>query len=205
MLSKMSEGNTAFAENARRLWAPRGRRPCARAEGSSYGNWEVPCLAWVWRPGPHRESQGSKAVMNEHGKSDSPILPMKPRNKECGAPHSADADEGRGLAKGNPSQRIRYRTQRRGSLQHTLGRIRHAAAKDKQQRFTALWHHVYDVDRLRAEYFGLKPRAAPGVDGETWTAYGENLERNLKDLSSRLRRGAYRAKPVKRVYRLQEL
>ena len=38
------------------------------------------------------------------------------------------------------------------------------------------------------------------MDGETWGEYGENLEENLQDLSARLQRGAYRAKPVKRTY-----
>jgi RNA-directed DNA polymerase len=46
----------------------------------------------------------------------------------------------------------------------------------------------------------LKREAAPGVDGETWRHYGEALEENLQDLSHRLKRGAYRAKPVRRVY-----
>src|SRR5205807_1057177 len=49
-------------------------------------------------------------------------------------------------------------------------------------------------------YFSLKKEAAPGVDGETWRHYGEELERNLQNLSERLKRGAYRAKPVRRVY-----
>jgi len=67
-------------------------------------------------------------------------------------------------------------------------------------QFTALWHHVYSIDRLRGVYFSLKRDAAPGVDGETWRRYGEDLERNLQELSGRLRRGAYRAKPVRRAY-----
>jgi RNA-directed DNA polymerase len=49
-------------------------------------------------------------------------------------------------------------------------------------------------------YFRLKKEAAPGVDRETWGPYGEELERNLQDLSERLKRGAYRAKPVRRVF-----
>jgi group II intron reverse transcriptase/maturase len=67
-------------------------------------------------------------------------------------------------------------------------------------RFTALLHHVYNPDTLREAYFRLKRDAAPGVDGQTWRAYGEALEDNLRDLSERLQRGAYRAKPVRRVY-----
>jgi retron-type reverse transcriptase len=46
----------------------------------------------------------------------------------------------------------------------------------------------------------LKKEAAAGVDAETWRHYGETLEEHLQDLSERLKRGAYRAKPVRRVY-----
>jgi group II intron reverse transcriptase/maturase len=46
----------------------------------------------------------------------------------------------------------------------------------------------------------LKRGAAAGVDGETWLHYREDLEANLQDLSGRLQRGAYRAKPVRRAY-----
>ena len=67
-------------------------------------------------------------------------------------------------------------------------------------RFTALLHHIYDLKTLHAAYLGLKRDAAAGVDGETWRHYGEQLEENLRDLSDRLKRGAYRAKPVRRVY-----
>jgi group II intron reverse transcriptase/maturase len=59
---------------------------------------------------------------------------------------------------------------------------------------------VYDVSRLRASFFALKKDAAPGVDGETWRHYEQTLEVNLQDLSERLQRGAYRAKPVRRAY-----
>jgi group II intron reverse transcriptase/maturase len=67
-------------------------------------------------------------------------------------------------------------------------------------RFTALLHHIYNLETLRRAYFSLKKEAAPGVDGETWQHYGEELEANLRVLSARLKRGAYRAKPVRRVY-----
>ncbi len=89
---------------------------------------------------------------------------------------------------------------RSSDLQNALERIRQVACRDKGARFTALWHHVYNVDRLREAYFSLKRKAAPGVDGETWQHYGEDLEGNLQELCSRLKRGGYRAKPVKRVY-----
>src|SRR5207245_8809282 len=81
-----------------------------------------------------------------------------------------------------------------------LERVRGVAEGDKQVRFTTLLHHIYNVDHLRAAYFALKRAAAAGIDGETWGHYGEALEENLADLSGRLKRGAYRAKPVKRAY-----
>src|SRR6202040_1469490 len=81
-----------------------------------------------------------------------------------------------------------------------LERVRQAASKDKKVRFTALLHHIYNLETLRMAYFSLKKEAAPGVDGETWRHYGEQLEGNLQELAERLKRGAYRAKPVRRVF-----
>jgi RNA-directed DNA polymerase len=66
-------------------------------------------------------------------------------------------------------------------------------------RVTALWHHVYDIDRLREAYHGLNRDAPPGVDGQPWAASGDNLEANLRDLADRLKRGTYHASPVERV------
>jgi RNA-directed DNA polymerase len=67
-------------------------------------------------------------------------------------------------------------------------------------RFTALLHHIYDLNTLRTAYRALKREAAAGVDGETWRHSGVRLEDNLRDLADRVKRGAYRAKPVRRVY-----
>jgi len=139
--------------------------------------------------------------MNGRGKSDRPIVPAKPSNKDavC-ATASAEGVEGRGRPKGNSVEQTRSRAQIRSDLQSALDRVRQAAERDSGLPFATLWHHGYDPDRLREAYLGLKRKAAPGVDGETWHSYGEHLEENLTDLSERLKRGAYRAKPVKRVY-----
>jgi RNA-directed DNA polymerase len=137
-------------------------------------------------------------MMNGHGKSDSPVIPAKSLNKAEGP--AVEATEGRGPAKGNSPERNAFRTQGRENAPSALERVRQAATKDKKQRFTALLHHIYDVERLRTAYLAIKKDAAAGVDGETWEHYGENLEANLQDLSQRLKRGAYRAKPVRRVY-----
>jgi group II intron reverse transcriptase/maturase len=108
--------------------------------------------------------------------------------------------EGRRLAKGNPHQQTMLRTQRRVGMPHELERIRQAASRNRKMRFTALFHHVYRPATLRRAYRGLNPKAAPGVDGVTWQQYGEALDQNLADLSQRLKRGAYRAKPTRRTY-----
>lgn len=108
--------------------------------------------------------------------------------------------EGRGLAKGNAHEQNRFRTQSREFLQSELERIRQIAATNKDARFTTLWHHVYNIDRLREAFYGLKRNSAKGMDGETWEHYGQNLETNLQGLSARLKQGAYHAKPVRRVY-----
>ena len=137
-------------------------------------------------------------MMYDHGQSDSPVVPTKFPNK-AGEP-AAEGMEGRGLAKGNPSQQTALRAQDRAGALSALERVRQGAERDKQVRFTTLLHHVYTIDHLRRAYFALKRAAAPGIDGETWQHYGEALEENLGDLSGRLARGAYRAKPVKRTY-----
>jgi group II intron reverse transcriptase/maturase len=137
-------------------------------------------------------------MMSGHGKSDNSILPRKSSNKV--RERATERMEGRELAKGKTLERTALRTQGRGGVPSALERIREAAQEDRKQRFTALFHHVYAVDRLRASYFRLKREATPGIDGETWRHYGEKLEENLQDLSERLKRGEYRAMPVQRVY-----
>jgi RNA-directed DNA polymerase len=134
-------------------------------------------------------------MMNGPGKSDSPVVPEKSSNK-AGQPVA----EGRGLAKGNLPQQNASRTPSREDALSALERVRQAARNDSKLRFTALRHHIYNLEARRTAELSLKKEAAPGVDGETWRHYGETLEDSLQDLSPRLKRGAYRAKPVRRVY-----
>jgi len=137
-------------------------------------------------------------MMDGREKSDGVVVPAKPSNNAERS--AAETGEGRTPAKGNPQERNALRTQRREGAPSALARVREAAKKDRKQRFTALLHHVYDIDRLRQAYLAMKRDAAAGIDGETWRHYGEGLEENLQDLSERLRRGAYRARPVRRAY-----
>ena len=136
-------------------------------------------------------------MMDDRGKSDGPVVPAKlPNNALVGV---AEAVEGRGSPEGNAASATRSGLSAGQSAPCGLDRVRQVAQKDKEVRFTALLHHV-DVDRLRAAYWAIRPKAAPGVDGVTWLEYGLDLEENLRDLHARVHRGGYRAKPSLRAY-----
>ena len=135
--------------------------------------------------------------MNERGKSDGPVVPAKPPNKAAGA--AAEVVEGRGPAEGNTASKTRPGHGAGSDVPSALDRVREVARRDKEARFTALLHHV-DFARLWAAYWAIRPKAAPGVDGVTWSAYGQDLEANLRDLHARVHAGRYRARPSRRVY-----
>ena len=135
--------------------------------------------------------------MHERGKSDSPVVPAKLPNN-TGLPVAEVAEE-RGLAKGNAASKTRPGLSAGMSASSALDRVRRVAQNDREARFTALLHHV-DVDRLRVAYGALNPRAATGVDGVTWRAYGQDLEENLRGLHGRVHRGSYRPRPSRRAY-----
>src|SRR5258708_15252669 len=132
-------------------------------------------------------------MTNGPGKSDRSVVPEKSPNN-VGQP-AAEGMEGRVVAKGSLPQQNASRTPSRKDAPSALEQVRQAAGKDKKLRFTALLHHIYNLEPLRMAYFRLKKEAAPGVDGETWRHYGEHLGRNLQDLSERLKGRAERAKP----------
>ncbi len=81
-----------------------------------------------------------------------------------------------------------------------LRRIGEKARSDHRLVFTSLYHHVTDVDNLRACYESLPGNRAVGVDGVIKEQYGEKLEENLQGLSQRLRRMGYKPQPKRRSY-----
>jgi RNA-directed DNA polymerase len=89
--------------------------------------------------------------------------------------------------------------QGREAVSQAQARIREAVTRNRQDKLTALLHHI-NMDVLRASFFGLKKTAAPGVDEMTWIEYAEHLEENLVDLHARVHTGAYRALPSLRKY-----
>jgi RNA-directed DNA polymerase len=136
--------------------------------------------------------------MNERGKSDGPVVPAKRPNKPA-VMAGAEAVEGRGSAEGNTASETRPGRSAGLGVSSELDRVRQVAREDKNVRFTALLHHV-TIDRLREAYRAVSSNAAAGVDGVTWRDYGADLEVNLSDLHVRVQRGAYRARPTRRVF-----
>ncbi len=136
-------------------------------------------------------------MINGRGKSDSAIVAERPTNKAGRL--AAEPEERRAETKGNAAQQNTRRAQNRASVSQALDRIRRVASQRMKERFTALLHHI-SPEYLETAFFELKANAAPGVDGLTWRAYEEELDRNIADLHSRVHKGAYRALPSRRVY-----
>src|SRR5580692_3437132 len=129
--------------------------------------------------------------------SDCAIVPMKLTNNE--GKTSAEPVEGRAQTKENDAQPHTHPTQSGARVTQGLGGVRQTARDRKQERFTALLHHL-TIDLLRESYYALQRSAAPGVDGISWQQYEEGLEARLAELHGRIHRGAYRAQPSRRVY-----
>jgi RNA-directed DNA polymerase len=138
-----------------------------------------------------------KTHMHGSGESYSAIVPAKRPNEGRGGPQ--EVVEGRALTEENMEQSNPNRTPSRGNGPSGLDRVRQAAKGDRQLKFTALLHHI-NIDLLRRSYYGLKKKAAPGVDGVVWQDYGRGLEERLADLHGRIHRRAYRAKPSLRKW-----
>ena len=133
--------------------------------------------------------------MNGRGQSDGPVVPANPPNKAA----AAEAGEERERAKGNTDGKTRPGRSAGPGVPSALDRVRQVAVRDKEARFTALLHHV-SLARLCGAYWAIRPKAAPGVDGVTWAAYGQDLEASLQGLHARVQQGRYRASPGRRAY-----
>src|ERR1700674_5246618 len=154
-------------------------------------------------PRPERErgrsakAQSHKAGAHALEESDRTILSMSQTNKEERS--SAEPGEKRVRAKENIVQPNTIPTQSGERVSQGLSGVREVAKKRRQERFTALLHHV-SADLLLDSYYALKRQAAPGVDGVTWQEYEIGLASRVTDLHNRVHRGAYRAQPSRRVY-----
>src|SRR5437870_7868158 len=150
-----------------------------------------------------KEQDRSAKVINQTAdmhvleKSDCAVVPVNQSNREAQA--SAEAGEGRAQTKENIVQSHMRATQSGQRMSQGLHGVRQAARKRKQERFTALLHHL-NVGLLRDSFYALKRQASPGIDGVKWQEYETGLEDRLTDLHGRVHRRAYRAQASRRVY-----
>ena len=181
----------------------------ASAESENLAYADTLCTG-IGRP-RERRLHGAEAAMSEAtGKvsshkpvarfpeeSDGNIVPEKSANKGVATP--AESMEGRTPTERNSGQEAAHRAQSRVSASNGLDRVRQRAEADKSFRFNNLFHFL-KVDLLRASFYELKRKAAPGLDGVTWHEYERKLEDRLPGLERELHIGSYRATPAKRGY-----
>jgi group II intron reverse transcriptase/maturase len=149
---------------------------------------------------PVGEGDSRKTHRRVGQESDSGVVPMKGSNKE-GQP-TAESLEGRPETKENVREPRMRPTQGGPRMSQGLEGVRRAAKERKQEKFTALLHHL-TIDLLRQSFYSMKRKAAAGVDEMTWKEYAEGVEDRLRDLHDRVHRGAYRAQPSRRAYILK--
>ena len=160
-------------------------------------NREISCASWSNDQDRSVKAINHNADVNVQEKSDCGVVPLSRPNNE-GQP-SAEVGEARAQTEENMVRSHMPPTQSGTRMSQGLDGVRQAASVRKQERFTALLHHV-TLKLLRDSFFALKRQASPGVDGMTWQEYETGLEDRLCDLHSRVHRGAYRARPSRRVY-----
>jgi len=137
---------------------------------------------------PQQCSEGSDAVV---------VPTCKKSTKPRVTP--GESMEGRTAANEELVPRNTLRAQdRQGVLTH-LERVGRRAKERKEERFNNLLS-VIKAPLLKEAYQRLRKDAAPGVDGVTWAAYGDDLDARLLDLQDRVQRGSYHPQPVRRVH-----
>ena len=142
---------------------------------------------------PHGKANGRKPCGRGGEESDEGGVPTNPPKA------AAEGREGRPEAEGNLCQPTMVGAQNPTEVSSGLARVRAAAERDGEKRFTSLMHHI-TPGLLTEAYQALKRDAAPGVDGVTWHAYGETLRTSIRDLHARVHSGTYRAQPSKRAW-----
>ena len=168
-----------------------GSKSVARAEADARnrGGPEGPCRT-------NYESQAGRARQRQEASPGIPGVGSAHSIQQQGA--SPEAGEGvdktTQLAQATSSVRTTE-----ASWQTFLRAITEKAFTTKHHRFGDLYRWL-NKDVLRLCFYRLRKDAASGVDGVTFQEYEKELENNLTDLESRLKRKAYRARLVRRKY-----
>jgi len=190
-------GHGVFPKNERGNDAPAGVQGARRTQKSfaqKLGDLEGASLPMVGGR-QSRESDERHAVTATFERSDEAIVPGKSAKMRV---TPFESMEGRAEAKGNSVARNASSTQREQDASTVLQRIRERATQKPKEKWTNLLSHLR-VPLLERAYLSLRKRAATGVDGVTWEAYGERLDERLRDLVDRVHRGSYHPQPVRRV------
>ena len=79
-----------------------------------------------------------------------------------------------------------------------LDQIARKAKSNPKLRFTSL-AHLLTPEFLTETWKQMNRRGASGVDGETPEEFEQGLDMRVQEMCKRLKQGAYRAPPVRRV------
>jgi RNA-directed DNA polymerase len=129
-------------------------------------NREISCTSWSSDQDRSAKAINRTADMNVQEKSDCAVVPVNQPNNEGQQP-SAEAGEGRAQTEENIVQSHMRPTQSGKRMSQGLPGVRQAARERKQERFTALLHHL-SVGLLRDSFYALERQASSGIDGVTW-------------------------------------
>ncbi|MBA3697845.1 MAG: group II intron reverse transcriptase/maturase [Planctomycetes bacterium] len=177
------------------LGDPAGSKTRRTARTFRHENRETPGISiGVGRMDRTVQGPTQTTVMHVPGESDEGVVPLIHRR-----PAGRGKGEGRPETLGNLDWSTMPETQDSDHMMSGLERIRQAARGNKEIRFTSLLHHI-TVGMLEDSYRSLSRNASSGIDGVTWTEYGEDLAPRLADLHGRVHEGRYRALPSKRVW-----
>lgn len=148
--------------------------------------------------GRHGREGESRNPQKSIEKSDALVVPPCKKLANSRVTPEEPMEE-RSAANGKSASRNTCRAQNRESVPTNLKRIGQCAQRRKGERFNNLLSHI-QVPLLEEAYYKLRRKAAPGVDGMTWSEYGKQLEPRLRDLAKRIHRGSYHPQPVRRVH-----
>ena len=85
------------------------------------------------------------------------------------------------------------------TTERKLSLISDHAKRDKDMQFISL-AHLLNAPFLRRCFYSLNRNKAPGHDGVSWYDYEKDLEENLANLVTHLKRKSFRPRPARRVY-----
>jgi RNA-directed DNA polymerase len=200
MRSSTAEGHGAPADNV-------GRGSGAPDEVEEFGTSSHALCTETGRPrqGPadmvsrrHGREGKSRNPQQSSEESDARTVPTCEKSAKTWVT-PVESMEGKRAANGKPAPRNASPAQDGKDALTFLERVGQRAKEKKEERFNNLLSHI-KVPLLAEAYQRLRKDAAPGVDGVTWSEYGENLDARLLDLQDRVHGGSYHPQPVRRVH-----